>query len=77
MWKEIEKVKVIWSDWKEYERTPCEIYWRVMGFIRPVSAFNLWKKSEWYSRTAFSEDKVNNSQFLAKYLLSKPCCHVD
>ena len=75
MWKEIEKVKVIWSDWKEYERTPCEIYLRVMGYLRPMSGFNIWKRAEAMSRKYFDEDKIDNSSFLAKYLISKPCCN--
>lgn len=28
--KEIQTEKVLWSDWKVYERTPCEVYTRVM-----------------------------------------------
>ena len=27
------------------QRTKCEIYTRVMGYHRPVSSFNTWKKS--------------------------------
>jgi hypothetical protein len=26
----IEKVEVLWSDWKTYMRTPCEVYTRVI-----------------------------------------------
>ena len=36
-------------------RTKCEIYTRVMGYHRPVSSFNIWKKSEFYSRKCFIE----------------------
>lgn len=35
------------------QRTKCEIYTRVMGYYRPVSQFNIGKKSEFYSRTYF------------------------
>lgn len=38
---------------KTIERVRCEIYTRVMGYHRPVSFYNTWKKSEFYSRTYF------------------------
>ncbi len=37
------------------ERQKCEIYTRVMGYHRPVSEFNLGKKSEYNQRTCFYE----------------------
>ncbi len=40
---------------KNLERTRCQIYTRVMGYHRPVSSFNIWKKSEFYSREYFKE----------------------
>ena len=40
------------------ERTRCEIWTRVMGYHRPVSAFNPGKKSEHAERTSFQECKV-------------------
>lgn len=49
------------------ERTPCQIYTRVMGYLRPVSAYNIWKKSEFYSRKYFDEQKTSNSEFIRKY----------
>ena len=49
------------------KRTPCEVYTRVMGYLRPVSAYNVWKKSEFYSRKYFTEERVNNSAFINKY----------
>lgn len=49
------------------KRTPCEIYTRVMGYLRPVSAYNTWKKSEFYSRKYFDEKKIDNSKFISKY----------
>lgn len=48
------------------ERTKCEIYTRVMGYHRPVSSFNIWKKSEFYSRNYFKEQEGNN-KFIKKY----------
>jgi hypothetical protein len=47
------------------KRTRCEIYTRVMWYFRPVSNFNTWKKSEFYSRKYFREDI--NSEFINKY----------
>jgi len=46
-------------------RTRCEVYTRVMGYHRPVSAFNEWKKSEFYSRLNFrqSDNSKFNEQF--------------
>ena len=41
------------TDWTEVERTRCEIYTRVMWYHRPVTSFNIWKKSEFYSRNYF------------------------
>ncbi|MBP5399608.1 MAG: hypothetical protein J6Y53_04240 [Alphaproteobacteria bacterium] len=40
------------------ERQPCEIWTRVMGYLRPVSEFNKGKKSEFYSRQYFTEKKA-------------------
>lgn len=48
------------------ERTKCEIYTRVMGYHRPVSSFNIWKKSEFYSRNYFKENNENKA-FSEKY----------
>lgn len=49
------------------ERTKCEVYTRVMGYFRPVSHFNIWKKSEFYSRNYFNESKSLNSKFICEY----------
>ena len=43
---------------KDEERTKCEIWTRVMGYHRPVSEFNRGKKSEFYSRKCFTEEKA-------------------
>ena len=40
------------------ERQPCEVWTREMGYFRPVSEFNVGKKSEFYSRTCFCESKA-------------------
>lgn len=66
-----EKEKVVWTDWKTYERTPCQVFARCMWYIRPVQNFNLGKKSEFYSRKYFEEKKVDNSEFIRKYAAAK------
>lgn len=43
---------------KDEERTRCEIWTRVMGYHRPIDSFNKGKKSEFYSRKCFTEDKA-------------------
>jgi hypothetical protein len=40
---------------EESERQPCEIWSRVMGYHRPVSSFNIGKKSEWAERKFYKE----------------------
>lgn len=54
------------KEWKEVERTRCEIYTRVMWYHRPVTSFNIWKKSEFYSRNYFKETN-QNTDFVNKY----------
>lgn len=49
------------------ERTKCEIYTRVMWYFRPVSNYNIWKKSEFYSRKNFNEEVTFNSKFIEEY----------
>lgn len=43
---------------KENERQECEVWTRVMGYHRPVSEFNRGKKSEFYARKCFTEEKA-------------------
>jgi hypothetical protein len=38
------------------ERTPCEIWTRVMGYHRPMSFFNIGKKGEFNERKYFDID---------------------
>lgn len=42
-----------------------------MGYLRPVSHYNVGKKSEFYSRKYFDEKKIDNSSFLKKFLHPK------
>lgn len=49
------------------QRTRCEIYTRVMWYFRPVSHFNIGKKSEFYERKYFDEKESMNSSFIKQY----------
>jgi hypothetical protein len=37
------------------QRTPCEKFSRAMGYIRPVSNFNIGKRAEYEERKTFTE----------------------
>lgn len=43
---------------EDEERQECEIWTRVMGYYRPVSEFNIGKKSEHRERKFFTEAKT-------------------
>jgi hypothetical protein len=45
---------------RDEERTRCEIWTRVMGYHRPVSAFNPGKQSEQTERRCFTESLAHN-----------------
>lgn len=38
---------------EEKKRMPCEVYSRVVGYLRPVSHWNAGKKQEWRDRKAY------------------------
>ena len=46
---------------KDEERQECEVWTRVMGYYRPVSEFNIGKKSEHAERLLFEENKTVGS----------------
>ena len=46
---------------KDEERQECEVWTRVMGYYRPVSEFNIGKKSEHTERKFFTEKKFVDS----------------
>lgn len=62
---------IIRDNWEKVYRTRCEVYTRVMGYFRPVSQFNPWKKSEFYNRIYFKEWKSANSNFIDCYACSQ------
>lgn len=45
------------TELRDEERTRCEVWTRVMGYHRPVSAFNPGKQSEQAERVYFNEHK--------------------
>ena len=47
---------------KDEERTRCEIWTRVMGYHRPVSAFNAGKRAEHADRAYFSEQPAGTAE---------------
>jgi len=52
---------------EQIQRTQCQVYTRVMGYLRPVSQYNTGKKSEFYSRKYFEESKTANSAFVRQF----------
>ena len=46
---------------KDEERTPCEVWTRVMGYHRPVSAFNPGKQSEHAERKCYEEQRAGSA----------------
>ena len=40
------------------KRQPCEVFSRSMGFIRPISNFNIGKRSEFEERKTFRENII-------------------
>ncbi|PXX50360.1 MULTISPECIES: anaerobic ribonucleoside-triphosphate reductase [Aquitalea] len=41
-------------------RTRCEVWTRVMGYFRPVSAFNVGKQGEFAERLHFDEQHLHH-----------------
>ncbi len=52
---------------EEIHRTPCQVFTRVMGYLRPVNNFHIGKKSEFYSRKYFDEGTTANSNFVRQF----------
>ena len=53
------------------QRTKCEIFSRSMGFIRPVSNFNIGKYSEFSERKTFTESNCMSTGQRHSDLLKK------
>ena len=39
---------------------PCEVYSRVVGYLRPVSAWNLGKRQEYAERKVFKQPEATS-----------------
>lgn len=50
------------------KRQPCEVVSRAMGFLRPISYFNIGKRAEFEERKTFKENVIFQS---LKKLLKK------
>lgn len=44
---------------EEPQRQRCEVWSRVMGYFRPIFAWNIGKQQEHADRTHFTEEKAN------------------
>lgn len=53
------------------KRTKCEVFSRSMGFIRPVSNFNIGKYAEFSERKTFKEDNALSTGSRHEDLLKK------
>lgn len=50
------------------ERQKCEVWSRVMGYHRPISGYNIGKKSEFLSRKYFNQEtSLANELFIKEY----------
>ena len=43
------------------KRQPCEVYSRVVGYLRPVAQWNKGKQSEWHDRVNFIAPKIEGA----------------
>lgn len=43
---------------KKVKRQRCEVYSRVVGYIRPISQWNIGKQSEWEDRKMYKVDTL-------------------
>ncbi len=57
-----ETIEIQGIELKNEERTPCEVWTRVMGYHRPISAFNAGKQSEHRERLYFRERAATGLQ---------------
>ncbi len=65
--------KFINKRWDLVERQEVQCYTRVMWYLRPVNNFNIWKKSEFYSRMYFDKLKASNQSFVSDYMSDAIC----
>lgn len=52
-------------------RTPCETWSRSMGYIRPITNFNIGKRQEFEERNTFKEENCITAGFRHTELMKK------
>lgn len=53
------------------ERTKCEVYSRIVGYLRPVQQWNFGKKEEFKERKVFNEEVSLKSKRLGRVAQEK------
>jgi ribonucleoside-triphosphate reductase len=53
------------------ERTKCEVYSRIVGYLRPVQQWNFGKKEEFKERKVFNEESSLKSKRINKPIQEK------
>lgn len=48
-----QKIEDLKNEIKDVKGTPCEVYSRVVGYLRPVQSYNKGKKEEFFMRSKF------------------------
>ena len=46
------------TETKEELKVPCEVYSRVVGYLRPVSSWNVAKQDEFKDRVVFKQPEL-------------------
>lgn len=49
-----EKIKQLKEEMQNVHGTPCEVYSRVVGYLRPVQSYNKGKRTEYHMRKKFN-----------------------
>ncbi len=44
------------KNFNKMERTKCEVYSRIVGYLRPIKQWNVGKQAEWKDRKTFKID---------------------
>ena len=50
---------------EEIRKVPCEVYSRVVGYLRPVNAWNVGKQQEFADRVVFKLPKTDGEKIRA------------
>lgn len=51
-----DKIKELKEEMQNVHGTPCEVFSRVVGYLRPVQNFNKGKRTEYHMRKKFMID---------------------